>query len=188
VKNVGEAALDLAPWAITMLAPGSTAIMPLGEKAPHDMEHLLPESQLSLWSYTDFSDERWTFLPDHLSLRHDATPSGRFAMQKTGLFHPDGWVAGLSRRYALIKMVAEADKKSIFPDGGCNLEAFTNPEFLEIETLGSMTTLLPGEERVHSEWWKICELPEMISASDAIEDIILPEIRFMRQHRPATLL
>jgi hypothetical protein len=41
-----------------------------------------------------------------------------------------------------------------YPDGGCNFELFTNPEFLELETLGPLVELKPGEMAEHVErWW-----------------------------------
>lgn len=55
ISNVGEHASRLAPWAISVMKPGGRAMMPLPARAPHDPEHLLPNSFLALWPYTDFS-------------------------------------------------------------------------------------------------------------------------------------
>src|SRR5882724_5504614 len=38
---------------------------------------------------------------------------------------------------------------------GCSFETFTNNEFLEIETLGPMTKLLPGETVEHVAHWAL---------------------------------
>ena len=40
-----------------------------------------------------------------------------------------------------------------YPDYGCTFETFTNADFLELETLGPMTTLAPGESVSHTEHW-----------------------------------
>ena len=47
-----------------------------------------------------------------------------------------------------------------YPDYGCNLEVFTNPDFLEVETLGPLCALAPGESVSHVErWWLFGSVP-----------------------------
>ena len=40
-----------------------------------------------------------------------------------------------------------------YPDDGCNFETYTNHEMLEIESLGPLVTLAPGESSAHQERW-----------------------------------
>ena len=40
-----------------------------------------------------------------------------------------------------------------YPDCGCSFETFTNADFLELETLGPLTRLHPGETVTHTERW-----------------------------------
>ena len=40
-----------------------------------------------------------------------------------------------------------------YPDFGCSFETFTNADFLELETLGPLATLAPGESLTHTERW-----------------------------------
>ena len=42
-----------------------------------------------------------------------------------------------------------------YPDFGCNFEIFTNPEFLELETLAPIAYLGPGETCSHVEMWNL---------------------------------
>ena len=42
-----------------------------------------------------------------------------------------------------------------YPDLGSNFEAFTNPELLELETLGPLKRISPGETIVHQESWVV---------------------------------
>jgi hypothetical protein len=58
--NRGVWLVELAPWAISVMAPGGVGIIPLPERGSHS-ENLLPTSSLALWAYTDFSDPRWTW-------------------------------------------------------------------------------------------------------------------------------
>jgi hypothetical protein len=187
IRNCGDKAMNLACWAITMMAPGGVAALPLPKRAPHDMEHLLPTSQLALWSYTDFSDPRWTFLPDRILLRHESHPRAQFQMQKTGLFHPRGWVAYLLNRQLFVKSILEANSGNDYPDRGCNLECFTNPEFLEVETLGPLVTLHPQESIGHLESWSVFGNDEGSMADSHIQQKIHECVRLTRQHMPAQL-
>ena len=42
-----------------------------------------------------------------------------------------------------------------YPDFGSNFETFTNPEFLELETLGPLKRISEGETLVHNESWVV---------------------------------
>jgi hypothetical protein len=42
-----------------------------------------------------------------------------------------------------------------FPDGGCNAESYCNDRFFELESLGPLTTLKPGESVYHNETWEV---------------------------------
>src|SRR5436853_500557 len=83
----------------------------------------------------------WKFTKKYLTLRQD--PSNSEA-QKLGLFNPDTWAAYLLRGDAFVKRT-KADPSQTYPDFGCSFETFTNNDFLEVETLGPMTKLLPGK-------------------------------------------
>jgi hypothetical protein len=47
------------------------------------------------------------------------------------------------------------DPQANYPDGGCNCEMFTNQSMLEVETLGPLATLSPGQSVEHKENWAI---------------------------------
>jgi len=78
ISNHDRQTTQLAPWAISMMAPGGRAILPLPPKAPLDMQHLLPVGLFALWSYTDFADPRWRLGTKYIQLRQEAHPTGRF--------------------------------------------------------------------------------------------------------------
>jgi hypothetical protein len=61
-----------------------------------------------------------------------------------------------------------------YPDFGCNFEVFTNAEFLELETLGPIVTLQPGETAEHTEYWWLFDQIPPITSEDVIRSAILP--------------
>ena len=50
---------------------------------------------------------------------------------------------------------APASAGAAYPDFGCNFEVFTNPEFLELETLGPKVQLEAGGSTSHTERWTL---------------------------------
>ena len=58
---------------------------------------------------------------------------------------------------------------------------FTMPGFLEMETLGPLRVLQPGQETRHEEIWHFWPLPELPMDDDALAEVFarcLPELRY----------
>jgi hypothetical protein len=138
----------LAPWALTVMAGGGTAIIPMPPRAPHP-EHINPVNSLTLWSYTDLSDPRWIWGRQYVMLRHDPMLK---VPQKIGARVPSGWAAYARRGHLFIKKFAY-DPDAEYPDYGSTVEVFTNDQFLEMETLGPVQVIQPGSAIEHVEDW-----------------------------------
>lgn len=148
LRNTNLWEIDLAPWALSVMAPGGTEIIPLPPKTPHP-QGLLPNQQMILWPYTDLGDTRWTWGAQFILLRQDAEQGPN----KIGLAHKLGWVAYLNQGVTFVKVLPYSEGRS-YPDNGCNFETFTNQEFLEIESLAPITRTAPGKSVEHTErWW-----------------------------------
>ena len=176
ITNYGSEATRLAPWAPTVLKPGGRAILPFPPRAAMDKDHLQSVSPLTLWSFTDFADPRWVLGQDFLQLIHDKKPAGRFPEQMTGLFNPSEWGVYVRGSCIFLKRAAAQPGKQ-YPDYGCNFEVFTNPDFLELETLGPVVDLQPGESTVHTEHWWLFNSATPISSEESIRREILPLIQ-----------
>jgi hypothetical protein len=69
--------IELAAWALSVMAPGGVAILPQPPFIPHG-EKLLPARPLVQWHYTDMTDPRWKFGRKFILLRQDPNaPSSR---------------------------------------------------------------------------------------------------------------
>jgi hypothetical protein len=159
ITNCGNSATRLAPWTPTILKPGGRAILPFPPRAAMDADHFQSVGPLTLWSFTDFTDPRWILGQEFLQLLHSPNPAGRFLEQMSGLFNPAGWGAYFRDGYLFLKRTAVL-VDAAYPDFGCNFEIFTNPDFLELETLGPVVDLLPGESTSHIEnWWLYADVP-----------------------------
>lgn len=176
IANRGNDATDMAPWALSVMATGGRAILPLSPKAPMSKDRLLPEGVLALWSYTDLADPRWILGSKYIQLKQDTNPTGKFKEQMTGIYNPSGWGAYYREGHLFIKS-ARVEEGARYPDFGCNFELYTEPGFLELETLGPLRNLKPGEAAQHiEEWWLFKDVP---GGNDDtwVDDIILPIIQ-----------
>ncbi len=149
MQNTLPTPVTVSAWVLTMLAPGGTAVTGFPPRGSH-AEHLAPTNPLVMWAFTDLRDPRWTFLEKYLVLRHDPANQDH---TKLGHFNTDTWGAYLLGSELFLKSY-RADSALPYPDMGCSYETFASADMLEIETLGPLTVLQPGEWVSHTEnWW-----------------------------------
>ncbi|MBZ5626323.1 MAG: hypothetical protein LAQ69_47710 [Acidobacteriia bacterium] len=149
IRNAGGEPFELAPWALTMMAQGGVGIHGFPPRGTHP-EMLAPSNPLVMWAFTNLSDGRWTLLEKYLVLRQNPSNS---RPQKLGSFNPDTWGAYLLNGELFLKRVQAEGVSAAYPDLGCSFETFTNADFLELETLGPLRVLKPGETATHTERW-----------------------------------
>lgn len=165
--------LTFSAWALTMMAPGGVAISGFPPRGRHPI-NLEATNPLVMWAYTNLADPRWKFTKKYLVLRQDPDDSDA---QKLGTFNPDTWAAYLLNGEAFVKR-AKADPSKTYPDFGCSFETFTNNEFLEMETLGPITRLQPGQTVEHVEHWALFRVAKPASLTDEeLDRVLVPLIR-----------
>lgn len=170
IWNGGDEAAELAPWAVTVMAQGGLGIAAL-PRSQDSGTRLQPTNSLVMWSYTDFSDKRWMFTQRYLILRHDGTVS---RPQKAGLFNEHTCAAYLLGDELFVKQ-SRAVRDGVYPDFGCSCEMFVNNDFLELETLGPMVKLNPGDGATHVEEWSLQRGVQVADLSDAeLDRVLLP--------------
>jgi len=149
MRNDSLWTIELAPWALTMLKLGGTAIFPqpAGNADPHG---LLSNRQLVLWPYTDVRDARLHLDNDFILLKANAG----LPPCKIGYYNPHGWMAYWLEGVLFVKR-QKLQPDGIFPDHGCNTETYCNDQFIELETLGPLVKLAPGQTIVHEEIWEL---------------------------------
>jgi hypothetical protein len=171
MKNTNKSPLEIAAWALTMMAQGGVGIHGLPPRGTHP-QVLAPTNPLVMWAFSDLSDKRWHFTKKYLTLRQD--PKNHDQPQKLGTFNAHTWGAYLLGADLFIKHY-EADPKRTYPDMGCSYETFSNPDFLELETLGPMTKLAPGAALEHVERWTLHKNVHVREWTDAeLDRVVLP--------------
>jgi hypothetical protein len=162
LTNRNRKAVTLSPWALTVMAPGGTCIIPLPRKIPHSAQ-LTHNQEWSLWGYTDFTDGRWTLGSRYILFRQDS----RKGPGKLGVAHREGWVAYQLDTFLFVKNFDWIEGAK-YPDGGVNFETFSNEDMLEVESLGPLATLKPGQSVRHAETWQLFKnVPRVKTEADA---------------------
>jgi len=180
IKNIGEKATTLAPWGLTMVAPGGVELIPLPPKKPHpgppknakSPKDYAPNQRISIWPFTDLQDGRWHIGSKYITLRQDANKGPT----KIGLAHREGWVGYLNNGTLFVKRIEYQEGKR-YPDGGVNFETFTNEDMLEVESLGPIVLLEPGKSIEHVERWELIGDVEDFKNEADIDKNISPKVR-----------
>lgn len=143
-----KALIPAACWAITILRPGGTALIPQEPFRTWDEDYRAARSY-AVWHYTDLSDPRFSFGREYARLRCDASLP---EPQKLGAAVRAGWMGYLSGDALFLKSFPYTENAS-YPDYGSNAEVYTAGDFVEIESLGALTE---DEELEHVERWELC--------------------------------
>jgi hypothetical protein len=171
LRNSGPGPYHLAPWILTMMAQGGAGIHGFPPRGTHP-EMLEPSNPLVMWAFTHLDDPRWRLSRKYLVLRQDPNNSNP---QKLGTYNRHTWAAYLLHGELFVKRCEAIAPPAAFPDLGCTFETFTNADFLELETLGPLTTLAPGQSVSHTERWTAHRDVKLTTWTDEeLDAVVLP--------------
>lgn len=164
--------VECAPWALSVMDVGGTAVLPLPPRGPHS-GNLLPNTTLNLWAYTNMQDGRWVWGEKYILLRQEP---GNPLSQKVGAFVPAGWAAYVNHSQLFVKTFA-VQPGAIYPDNQSNVELFTCDFMLEVESLGPLVNLAPGATVEHVEQWHLFDNVPIPHSDSDVDTHILPKIQ-----------
>lgn len=149
LTNESDRVCVAAAWAITALAVGGVATLPQ-PTAPVDGQQQLPNRRLVLWPYSSLTDPRIE-LGDE-TIRIHAKPAAGWL--KLGYFSRSGLMSYDCRGVRFSKRF-DVDDTAEHADQGCNAESFVCDDFVELESLGPLRSVAPGEAIEHVEHWSL---------------------------------
>jgi hypothetical protein len=179
ITNIGDKPTDLTAWLPSVMAPGGVEIIPLPAHHPHPgpvkpetkPADYGPSETMVLWPYFDFTDKRWSLGSKYITLRQDS----KKGPTKLGFNHRLGWVGYLNSGTLFVKRFGYKEGAK-YPDDGCNYETFSNEQFLEMESLGPVTTLKPGEKVELVENWDLVGGVDDFTDEAGIDKNVLPKV------------
>lgn len=152
VKNIANAPKEFSVWALSVCAAGGTLIVPMNTNDTG----LLPNRVISVWPYTDMSDDRLYWGKKYVTIRQDTNATCPI---KLGFDLNCGTAYYVMGQDLLCKKYETLHPTAKYPDGGVSFESYTNDVMLEFETLGELKTVAPGEESELVENWFLCKTP-----------------------------
>lgn len=166
LTNTGPRPRTLAPWAITQLAVGGTAIVPLGSASPDEFQ---ADRSLVLWPYT-----RWDDPLLHVAERSVEITADRTDPLKVGTALRRGWLAYRLHNQLFVK-------RAVYPAGvalsdlGATGQCYCNDAFIELETLGALVDLAPGSTAAHREVWEVHPVDPTTPLNELVARLALDE-------------
>jgi hypothetical protein len=162
-ENRGAQPLPCSLWALSVMAPGGEAIVPL----PAKDKGALPNQTWSIWPYTNLDDPR--FRAGRRYVRVAQQPAQEQAF-KIGLAAREGWAGYLWQDHLFVKRF-EWTEGVIYPDGNVNCELYVGGRVLEVESLGPLVTLPPGGRASHHERWELHRGVPACATEEAVEAV-----------------
>jgi len=161
IHNEGNWPVKFAPWGLTVLKAGGTAVLPFRRQAPEDS--LQPDRSIQFWPYTHPDDDRLHFNQEAITVQQNDDVDRPL---KIGTTVSAEWVAYVRDNRAFRKEIT-IDPDGLYPDGGSAVEVYTRSGFLELETLGTLETIDPDTCAAHTEVWTLLD---NVSSIDALLD------------------
>lgn len=160
--NLADHPQTFGVWQISVMCPNGLAVVP---QTLRDTG-LLHNRRMSLWPYCEMNDARVYWGKTLFILRQDPSADRPF---KVGTSNERGFAAYLCHNAMFVKrMPFYADVP--YPDDGCNFETYTNPQILELESLGKLAPVAPGDTVSSEEIWS---LTPNVTAPDASDEAAL---------------
>lgn len=157
IKNIADYDIKLAPWCLTVAEKGGVEILPQCTKDTG----LLSNRRMVFWAYSNVNDPRFFVCDKYITLAQ----TDREEAFKIGVNNEDGWGAYLNNGQLFIKRF-RFDPLGEYPDFSVNYETYTNQYIMEIESLGTVENLKPGDYTEYDEYWQIKECSETFDRKD----------------------
>lgn len=170
VKNISNEDKEFAIWSLSVCDRDGTLILPTNRNDTV----LLPNRIVSVWPYTDMSNDRLYWGDRYITLRQDGSYDKPI---KIGVDLNCGTAYYVKGDEIFYKNYNTNHPDGTYPDGGCSFETYTNKLMLEFETLGELKRVAPGETSEHIEAWSVCKKPcEVDFKNDDSIDKLLSKI------------
>lgn len=152
--------LAVAPWAITQVPLGGTALLPMrgADTAP------LPDRVIVLWPYTDAEDPRLRLARDVMTIAAEGGPN-----LKAGTGPTPSRIGYLREGWLFVKEVVD-DGGGDVPDFGAVHQVFVGAHFCELETVGGVVTVTSDRVARLTERWEAMNVADIESAIDRLEE------------------
>lgn len=170
VENISDNDKTFSVWGLSVSEKGGTLIIPMNTNDTG----LLPNRIISVWPYTDMSNDRIYWGSRYVTIRQDEKYEQPI---KLGFDLNCGTVYYTKGEDIFRKSFDTNHADGTYPDGGCSFETYTNENMIEVESLSELKTVKSGETSELIESWSLYKMPcEVDFRSDESIDGMLEKI------------
>lgn len=170
IKNISDGDKTFSVWGLSVSEKNGTLVIPMNTNDTG----LLPNRIVSVWPYTDMSNDRIYWGNRYVTLRQDEKYEQPI---KLGFDLNCGTVYYCLNDDIFRKSFDTNHPNAAYPDGGCSFETYTNENMIEVESLSELKTVKPNETSELTESWSLHKKPcEVDFKSDDSIDIMLEKI------------
>lgn len=152
VKNISADDKTFSVWGLSVSEKGGTLIIPMNTNDTG----LLPNRIISVWPYTDMSNDRIYWGSRYVTIRQDEKYEQPI---KLGFDLNCGTVYYCLNDDIFRKSFDTNHPDGKYPDGGCSFETYTNENMIEVESLSELKTVKSGELSELTESWSLYKNP-----------------------------
>jgi len=167
LQNNGFWPVKTYPWGLTQVRPGGFGILPQNTQ-PLDTYSLISNRAIVLWPYTRVNDPRLQPGDRYCFVRADPARSESF---KVGFPNRRGWLGYHIDRTLFIKRTPY-QQGATYADMGSSSEVYTNDQFMELEFLGPLAELEPGQTVSLTETWMLFGDIDLSPDEDQVDDLV----------------
>lgn len=144
----------VAPWALTQLPLGGTAILPVigGDTAPEANRYVV------MWPYSSVEDRRVTLCDDVLEIGAREGPPLKFGSGPT-----PGRLGYFVDGMLFMKEIESAEGREV-PDFGAVAQVYVGSGFCELESVGGLTDVSDGAAGTLRERWTVIDCGDLEAA------------------------
>lgn len=167
LRNNGYWPVKTYPWGLTQVRAGGFGILPQNTR-PLDTYSLISNRAIVLWPYTRVNDPRLKMGDRYCFVHADPARSESF---KVGFPNRRGWL-GYHIECTLFIKRADYNEGATYADMGSSSEVYTNDQFMELEFLGPLTELEPGQTVSLTETWMLFSDVELSPNEDQVDELV----------------
>lgn len=166
ITNISNSKKEHSVWGITTCETGGKLIIPMNT---NDTKRL-PNRTVTIWPYTDMSDERIVWNKKYVVLIQKTS----YNDIKLGFDLNCGVVYYVLGEDVFIKKYETKHPFAKYPHGNCSFETYVSSNFIEIESMGELKSINPNESLEFTERWSIKKSTTVFDYTndDSIESFI----------------